>query len=63
MAILKERTAIYEFSLIDVKKLIADNLNVDPHRVQVHYKLVSDNDDLPGYPTYHVAGLTVTVTE
>jgi hypothetical protein len=63
MATLKERKALYDFSLEDIRKLIADELKTSPDNVAVRYNLVASDDDRGGYPSYSVTDITVTVDE
>ena len=51
----------YKVSLDNVKELIANELDVKVSQVSVEYNITCEHDDLPGFPTYTVKGLIVTV--
>lgn len=62
MAILKENKVVYEFSLEEVKKLIAADLEVSPENIQVEYVLTDVSDDrFEMFPRYKVTSIKVVV--
>jgi len=64
MAILKASKQIYEFSLEDMKALIAADLNVNPNAVDVQYTIgdIGLGDPMDRYPAPRgVKGVRVTV--
>ena len=62
--VLKSKVAIYEFSLDDMKILIANDLNISADTVQVTYVMEEVGGDpmdrFPGVPTVTKVRVTVT---
>lgn len=47
----------------DIAALVAADMGVDPEKVNLDFRLVSDSDDsLPGCPTYRFDRLDIKVT-
>ena len=62
---LQAKTSVYHFDLDDIKGMIAENLEVDPSKVSVHYRIEEVGGDymdrFPG--TKQVTRIEVTVKE
>lgn len=62
MGVLKSRKETYEFSLDEIKKMIASDLEVPEEKVSVSYVQTDvSNDRMDRYPQYEVTSIKVTV--
>lgn len=64
MAILKSKTTRYEFSLDEMKKLIAEDMKLPLAAIHVNYPISDTSDDrFGGGPYYEVTKIEVIVDE
>jgi len=64
MPLLKSNTTVYEFSLEEMKKLIASDLQIPVEAIQVSYIMEDTSDDrFGGGPNYKVTKIEVKIDE
>ncbi len=63
MSILKSKKTEYEFSLDEIKKLIANDIQVNPDAITVNFNLTDISDYYDRYPIKQVTSVTVTIDE